>query len=267
MPSGYKENLVGQVFGRLTLLERHVDEKKKTYYLCECNCEHKIRKLIRVDGIKSGAVVSCGCYNNEIVKKLSMNNATHGMSKTRLYGIFNGMKTRCYNINEPSYKDYGARGVTICDEWLQDYMNFHGWAMSNGYAATLSIDRIDVNGNYEPINCRWITEAEQKDNKTTTVWIDIDGVTKTCRQWDREYELPKGTVYQRYRVLGLRGKELIFPVRERVKFQSGVKGISWHPKSNKWRYGISENNKKKHMGYYEDLEEAIKAKNEYEQKN
>lgn len=92
----------------------------------------------------------------------------NGLSKTRLFRIFQGMKTRCYNPNGKIYKYYGARGIRICDKWLDDFKTFYYWAINNGYTDNLTIDRIDVNGNYCPSNCRWITLSEQQTNKTNS---------------------------------------------------------------------------------------------------
>lgn len=91
--------------------------------------------------------------------------ATHGGSKTRLYRVWRGMKTRCYNANSKKYHHYGGRGIIICDEWLTSFAKFREWALTNGYTDKLSIDRIDVNGNYEPSNCRWADDLTQRHNR------------------------------------------------------------------------------------------------------
>ena len=108
----------------------------------------------------------------------------------RLRNILKGMKTRCYNKNRPEYKNYGARGITVCDEWRNDLNKFRSWANSNGYADDLTIDRINNDGNYEPSNCRWVTKSENNKNKSTNRNFIIDGVKMNLRDISRKYEVP-----------------------------------------------------------------------------
>ena len=108
---------------------------------------------------------------------------THGMSRTRIYKIWEAMKQRCYNQNEPSYKNYGGRGISVCQEWKSDFMSFYAWAMDNGYKEDLTIERIDNDGNYEPSNCKWITLQEQENNRRTTVFMELDGEKMSLKQW------------------------------------------------------------------------------------
>lgn len=122
-------------------------------------------------------------------------NTTHGLSKTRVYKIFQYMKQRCYNPNKKEYKNYGGRGIKICDEWKEDFMNFYNWAMANGYDDTLTIDRIDVNGNYCPENCKWISKTLQNKNTRYTSKIkDAEGVL-TLNDWVKKYHTSKSTIY------------------------------------------------------------------------
>ncbi len=103
--------------------------------------------------------------------------------KSRLYHIWEDMKNRCYNAKNKRYHSYGGRGITVCDEWKNDFKVFYDWAHLNGYSAELTIDRIDVNGSYEPTNCKWSTQKQQGNNRTTNRRIELNGVVKTVAQW------------------------------------------------------------------------------------
>ena len=124
------------------------------------------------------------------------------------------MRSRCYNKQVNSYKNYGGRGITICDEWRNNFQAFYEWTMSHGYKEGLTIDRIDVNGNYEPNNCRWITNTEQQNNKTNNILITYDGKTRTPTQWGRELNISPRIIRYRYKK-GWSVKDCLFtPVRE-----------------------------------------------------
>ena len=107
----------------------------------------------------------------------------HNLSKTKLFKVWCGMKDRTLNKNDKHYKNYGNRGIKICNEWLEDFKCFYDWALNNGYKEGLTIDRINVNGNYEPNNCRWITWKEQQNNRTNNHYITYKGETHTMKQW------------------------------------------------------------------------------------
>ena len=116
----------------------------------------------RTSDIKFGTIKSCGCYQK---RRASEVNKIHGLTHTRLYKIWRHIKSRTLNLKHKDYNDYGGRGITICDEWKNDFKSFYDWAMSNGYSDKLSIDRIDNEGNYEPSNCRWVTRTIQSRNQ------------------------------------------------------------------------------------------------------
>lgn len=141
-------------YGRLTVIEER-DEK----YLCKCKCG-KIKEIRKYD-ILNGKTKSCGCLQRQ---KTSNANTKHGKRNERLYNIWCGMKQRCYNKNHVRYSRYGGRGITVCDEWKNDFKVFYDWAMLHGYADNLTIDRIDNNGNYTPSNCRWVDYKTQYEN-------------------------------------------------------------------------------------------------------
>lgn len=166
-------DIVGCRFGRLKVVEFSYKKNHHSYYLCQCECGEM--KTIRRDALTRGKVKSCGCLQREYQQKISSMrpvHITHGMSNTRLYRIWCGMKKRCYNPKHKNYNSYGGRGISVCDEWLNNFSLFCEWAMEHGYTDILTIDRIDVNGNYEPCNCRWVTWAEQARNKRNTKEAD-----------------------------------------------------------------------------------------------
>jgi len=112
------------------------------------------------------------------------------MSRKRLYGIWYTMKTRCYKEKCINYKNYGGRGITVCNEWQSDFENFYNWALENGYVEGLSIDRIDNNKGYSPENCRWATRIEQANNQRSNHLITYNGKTQTLKQWADELKIP-----------------------------------------------------------------------------
>lgn len=149
-------DLTGQRFGRLVVLERH-DAKR---WKCICDCGNATYS----DGyqLRKGITQSCGCYHKEFCGDA---HRIHGYCGTRLYRIYYKMKERCYNPLNDNYKYYGALGITICDEWLNNFQAFADWAMANGYSDNLTIDRKDNTQGYCPENCRWITIQEQQRNR------------------------------------------------------------------------------------------------------
>ena len=159
------KDLTGQKFNHLTVIERaENDQQGKARWLCRCACGNI--KIILGDSLRSGKTTSCGCVHSEISKRMQKQNCVkHNKSFTPLYKIWRCMKQRCYYSKNISYRYYGERGIKICDEWLNDFEPFYNWAITNGYKEGLSIDRINVDGNYEPSNCRWATAKEQANNR------------------------------------------------------------------------------------------------------
>lgn len=160
-------DLTGQKFGRLTVVKKLGHYKGNALWLCECECGNK--KIVRSDALRSNRIRSCGCLKKE-QNKINLNQTKHNKENTRLYSVWVNIKTRCYNKNNKTYKYYGQRGISLCKEWKEDFMSFYNWAFANGYdenakRGVCTIDRIDVNGNYEPKNCRWISIQEQQKNK------------------------------------------------------------------------------------------------------
>lgn len=215
-----KDIKIGGKYERLTVLGR-VKEKRnghtRTFYVCKCECGNITK--VRNDGITSGRARSCGCYATELLKERK----THGMSNTRFYHIWQGMKYRCQNVNNTAYRYYGGRGIKLCDEWnsfekfKEDmYEEYKKQAKKYG-EKNISIDRINSNGDYEKNNCRWIELKNQ--------WANT---------------------------------------RKRSDNKSGYQGVSWFKRDQKWRAFITINGKHKHIGYFTDKKDAIKARRAYE---
>lgn len=158
-------DIIGVRFGRLTVIERIENTKDgKAQFKCHCDCGQY--KDVRAKSLRNGDTKSCGCLLSEESRKRATSHGKcvrvekHGKCHSRLYNIWSGMKQRCFNPNATKYELYGGRGITVCEEWKDDFQAFYDWAMSNGYEEHLTIDRIDSDMNYEPNNCQWITLSE-----------------------------------------------------------------------------------------------------------
>lgn len=185
-------DISGLVFGRLTVLELdHVTERDRTYWLCECSCGNRV--IVRRDGLVSGHTLSCGCLHSEL---LTDRITRHGMSKTRLYRIWQGMHMRCGNENEPRYDDYGGRGIFVCDEW-SEFENFMDWALAHGYSDDLTIDRINNDLGYFPENCRWADRVTQQNNRRNSHYYTYAGKTHTVTEWSRLLGISYSTLWYR----------------------------------------------------------------------
>ena len=149
--------VIGNKYGRLTVLERN-EQKKKWDCICECGNIVSVKTA----SLNNGNTKSCGCLQRDMTRQVS---TKHGLEGTKLYQVWKGMKQRCFNPNNKNHKYYGARGITVCDEWKDDFQAFADWAMQNGYADNLTIDRIDNDGNYEPSNCAWTTSKENNSHR------------------------------------------------------------------------------------------------------
>ena len=191
---GKFEDLTGKTFNRLTVIKRAEVEKKEVYYLCKCTCGNE--KIIRGKDLKYNKIKSCGCLNKE---KTIERNTKHSLRHTRIYRIWLLMKNRCLNSKYYLFKNYGGRGITVCNEWKNDFVKFYDWSMNNGYNDTLTIDRIDVNGNYEPSNCRWATKLQQQRNTTRLRKITYKNETHCISEWAEILGLEYNTLYYRFR--------------------------------------------------------------------
>ena len=191
------KDLSGQRFGRLVAL-RCVGRTNNgnATWLCKCDCGNEA--IIASYALKTGRTRSCGCYKQEMLGKASITHGDSGVNKTRLYGIWAGIKTRCYNEHQAeSYKKYGKRGISMCDEWRNSYASFRDWAFSNGYRDDLTIDRIDNNGPYEPSNCRWASVKEQNNNRRSNHYLTFNGKTQSIAQWTEEAGFGRSVIEHR----------------------------------------------------------------------
>ena len=187
-----KKNIKGQRFGRLTVLqESGRSNSQGIKWLCECDCGNKV--IVRSSSLINGTTKSCGCYQKNVISKMS---TKHNCSRTQLYRTWRNIKSRCNNPNTPRFKDYGGRGIKVTKEW-ENFECFKNWALNNGYSDELTIDRINVNGDYEPSNCRWITNKEQQLNRRNNHLITYNGTTKTLTEWAIEMEMKPKTLRSR----------------------------------------------------------------------
>lgn len=172
------QDLTGQKFGRLTVIKRVENTKNKdTLWLCKCDCGGET--ITRITNLKNGNTKSCGCLNKEhLLKSITK----HGLHNEKLYNTWKCIRQRCNNKNNPSYKNYGGRGITICNEW-NDFKNFYDWALNNGYKENLTIDRINNNKGYSPENCRWADKTTQSNNKRNNRNYTYNNETHTMGEW------------------------------------------------------------------------------------
>ena len=202
-------DLTGQTFGFLTVLERGENNAHgQARWRCRCVCGRET--LVVAAKLRNGRTISCGCMGFRHATEAKLRHGDALASKTvRLYEIWSAMKRRCYNPNCSPYKYYGGKGVKVCDEWLE-YQGFKTWALANGYTDSLTIDRIDSNGDYEPGNCQWITLAENISRAHRHTPQDVeDSIVQKLRQGIsgasicRETGVSRATVHRLKTKLGL----------------------------------------------------------------
>ena len=186
-----KVDITGQRFGKLTAIRFSHKKGRHPYWVFRCDCGTE--KTIKKDHVVRGAIKSCGCLSGGI------SYGHHGKYKTRIYLIWRGMKRRCFNPKSKMFSYYGGRGITVCGAWKGAFLPFYKWAMENGYKDNLTIDRIDINGNYCPENCRWVTKQEQQYNKRNNILITYNGNTMCLNQWAEILGMNKSVLYYRIR--------------------------------------------------------------------
>ena len=212
-----KEIHIGDIFGRLKVIKKdksHIEKsgKVRSKWLCICSCGNKVSVL--GTNLRKGNTMSCGCLWKEVSQKIK---TKHGLRNTRLYGIWSGIRKRTLNENCKDYKNYGGRGIYICKEWLDDFKAFYEWAISNGYKNNLTIERINVNGNYEPNNCKWATHKEQSQNTRRTNIITFNWETHCASEWERILGYNAGLIYSRQHLGWPLSKIMTKPSRQTKK--------------------------------------------------
>lgn len=188
-----RANITGKIFGRLKALSFEYVKNKNSYWKCICECGKVV--IVSYANLMRGTTKSCGCLNKELTLK---RNLIHGKTNTRLYRIWGNMRTRCYNNKTINFHLYGGKGVNVCEEWKNNFLNFYNWALSNGYKDNLTIDRIDGNGNYEPSNCRWVTRMQQSRNICNNRLIKLKGEIHCLSEWVEKLNLTQSAL--RYRI-------------------------------------------------------------------
>lgn len=188
-----RKELSGQVFGRLTVIEPIGQTNRNMWkWKCICSCGNEI--IVQSANLSNGNSKSCGCWNREKLKK---SNTKHGLTLTPEYSVWSDIKTRCYNKKCKAYNNYGGRGISVCDRWLnsfEDFLSDVGKRPSKLY----TLDRFpDVNGNYDPLNFRWATWEQQQNNRRDNKSIEYMGVKLTHSQWSRLFGRPNNYLYKR----------------------------------------------------------------------
>lgn len=193
-------DLAGNRFGRLVVLARGPSIPKHSIWICRCDCGAMVK--VKGGNLKSGSTKSCGCLHRELS---SQRNGKHWLSADcttakdkNLYKLWGSMKKRCLNPKHPSWKDYGGRGIAVCSEWME-YLPFYEWAKSSGYKQGLSLDRIDVNGDYSPENCRWADYVQQANNRRNTPRVLFNGQMIPVSDLTKHLGILQGTVARRIR--------------------------------------------------------------------
>lgn len=188
-------DLTGKKFGRLTVIRQDGrDDYGRIKWLCECECG-RISTIIG-NLLKNGTTKSCGCLRSEEVKSHGIR---HGMSRSNVYYDWCNMKARCSNPNLANYKNYGGRGISVCERWVDDFQTFYDDVSELPYFGEdgYSLDRINNDGDYEPGNVRWADDVTQCNNTRRTILIEYDGRVLSLMEWARELGINHSTLYYR----------------------------------------------------------------------
>jgi hypothetical protein len=215
-------NLTGMRFGRFIVIKRiGVNADNKPLWQCQCDCGN-IRNVAG-KSLKNGNSKSCGCYQKDIARRV---NTTHGLRHHKLYSIHQNMNRRCFDPKDRAYKNYGARGISVCSSWAktQGFMNFYEWALKTGYEENLTLDRIDNDGNYEPVNCRFVDYGTQARNRRTQVnsTTGVSGVQ--YRKTQKDYRVVISLNGKRYSCGCYKSLNAAILVRKQAEHKYWAKG-------------------------------------------
>lgn len=197
-------DISGQRFGRLVAICFSGKKNRRNFWKFRCDCGKEVE--INISSVLCGRSTSCGCFHDEVTGSL---NKSHGESKTRLYQCWRDMKVRCLLKTSKNWRNYGGRGISVCEERLNSYESFRDWSVENGYSDNLTLDRVDVNGNYCPENCRWTDRSVQNRNRRTTVFISLNGETKTEREWLSAIGYKSTSSFSYYKNSGYSNEEIL----------------------------------------------------------
>lgn len=185
-------DLTGKKFNKLTVIGFAYVKNNKSVWYCKCDCGKTT--LSTAGNLSSGQAKSCGCTRKE---SLISRNTKHGLVNHRLHVVWVDMRRRCYNETDIQFKDYGGRGIRVCQAWKNDFKPFYDWAMSNGWKDGLTIERVNNNGNYEPSNCRWATRLEQNRNQRSNRNLTYKSKTLCISEWAQIAGISASTIYSR----------------------------------------------------------------------
>lgn len=236
-----KLDLVGRVFNRLTVLEEAPTRLQKSYWHCQCVCGNKLDVI--GSALTTGGTQSCGCLQRE---RTGNSQRTHGRTKTPEYYAWVNIRTRCYNKNNINYKDWGGRGIRVCDRWLESFENFYA-DMGKRPSAKHSIDRYPNNdGDYEPSNCRWATDFQQANNKRNIVLYESHGLKMNLQGWANYFGVHQANLMNTLKTKGIEKAYNFYYKKHNGNFPNGGEVTTKKPT-------INYNPKKPVIGYREGL--------------
>lgn len=186
--NGAEYDLVGNTFGKLTVIKFGGRKNGKRFWHCRCKCGSYTESLH--GNLISGNANSCGCSRGESLKK-------HGLRNHKLFTVWVNMRARCYNKNGSQYKDYGGRGIVVCKKWVNNFKAFYDWSIANGWEKSLTLDRRDNSKSYTPSNCRFTTRVQQNRNQRSNVLLTYNGKTLCISEWSELMGINRLTITSR----------------------------------------------------------------------